>query len=75
MGLKYGSVLPPSRRKSSATPKPSEFQNNGTWKKCYQNGWSKPENRSVFVDKAVNQIITATESAIGEKPNCKDAMG
>lgn len=30
---------------------------------------------SVFVDKAVNQIITATESAIGEKPNCKDAMG
>ena len=35
----------------------------------------KPENPSVFVDKAVNQIITATESAIGEKPNCKDAMG
>lgn len=35
----------------------------------------KPCNHSVFVDKAVNQIITATESAIGEKPNCKDAMG
>ena len=35
----------------------------------------KPANNSVFVDKAVNQIITATESAIGEKPNCKDAMG
>ena len=33
------------------------------------------EKPSVFVDKAVNQIITATESAIGEKPNCKDAMG
>lgn len=29
-------MLRPSRRKSSVTPKPSEFQNNGTWKKCYQ---------------------------------------
>ena len=27
--------------------------------------------RSVFVDKAVNQIITATESAMGEEPSCK----
>ena len=26
---------------------------------------------SVFVDKAVNQIITAAESAMGEKPRCK----
>lgn len=30
-------------------------------------GTKKPKNRSVFVDKAVNQIITATESAMGEK--------
>ena len=30
-----------------------------------------PGNRSVFVDKAVNQIITAAESAMGEKPSCK----
>ncbi len=35
-GLKYGFVLRPSRRKSSATPKPSEFQNNGSPTKCYQ---------------------------------------
>lgn len=26
---------------------------------------------SVFVDKAVNQIITAAESTMGEKPSCK----
>jgi hypothetical protein len=26
---------------------------------------------SVFVDKAVNQIITAAESAMGEKTSCK----
>jgi len=30
-----------------------------------------PCDRSVFVDKAVNQIITAAESAMGEKPSCK----
>ena len=29
------------------------------------------ESLSVFVDKAVNQIITATESAMGEEPSCK----
>ena len=29
------------------------------------------EKPSVFVDKAVNQIITATESAMGEEPSCK----
>ena len=29
------------------------------------------ESLSVFVDKAVNQIITAAESAMGEKPSCK----
>ena len=29
------------------------------------------EKPSVFVDKAVNQIITAAESAMGEKPSCK----
>ena len=29
------------------------------------------ENHSVFVDKAVNQIITAAESAMGEKLSCK----
>ena len=45
-GLKYGSLLRPSHRKSSATPKPLEFQNNGTWKKCYQSviktgGWNQ----------------------------------
>ena len=31
----------------------------------------KPCNHSVFVDKAVNQIITAAESAMGEKLSCK----
>jgi hypothetical protein len=31
----------------------------------------KAENLSVFVDKAVNQIIIAAESAMGEKPSCK----
>ena len=31
----------------------------------------KSRNPSVFVDKAVNQIITAAESAMGEKPSCK----
>ena len=31
----------------------------------------KTRNRSVFVDKAVNQIITAAESAMGEKLSCK----
>ena len=30
-----------------------------------------PGNRSAFVDKAVNQIITAAESAMGEKLSCK----
>ena len=30
-----------------------------------------PEKRSVFVDKAVNQIFTAAESVMGEKPSCK----
>ena len=36
---------------------------------CFLN----PEKRSVFVDKAVNQIITAAESAMGEKLSCKAA--
>ncbi len=31
----------------------------------------KAENLSVFVDKAVSQIIIAAESAMGEKPSCK----
>jgi hypothetical protein len=31
----------------------------------------KAHNGSVFVDKAVNQIITAAESAMGEKQSCK----
>ena len=31
----------------------------------------KPGNGSAFVDKAVNQIITAAESAMGEKTSCK----
>ena len=34
-------------------------------------GIRKPRKTSVFVDKAVNQIITATESAMGEEPSCK----
>ena len=29
------------------------------------------EKPSVFVDKAVNQIVTAAESAMGEEPSCK----
>ena len=29
------------------------------------------EKPPIFVDKAVNQIITATESAMGEEPSCK----
>jgi hypothetical protein len=31
----------------------------------------KAESPSVFVDKAVSQIIIAAESAMGEKPSCK----
>ena len=31
----------------------------------------KAEKTSVFVDKAVNQIITAAESAMREKLSCK----
>ena len=31
----------------------------------------KDPKPSVFVDKAVNQIITAAESAMGEKLSCK----
>lgn len=34
-------------------------------------GIKKPGKPSVFVDKAVNQIITAAESAMGEKLSCK----
>lgn len=31
----------------------------------------KSEKASVFVDKAVSQVITAAESAMGEKLSCK----
>ena len=31
----------------------------------------KPASPSVFVDKAVNQFITAAESTMGEEPSCK----
>ena len=41
------------------------------WNDSRDSGLKNPGNGSVFVDKAVNQIITAAESAMGEKPSCK----
>lgn len=41
------------------------------WFHTKKSGHQKPGKASVFVDKAVNQIITAAESAMGEKLSCK----